>query len=115
MMGWKYFSVREAYKLDPDLMFKLDRARELYGFPIYITSGYRTEEENKAVGGVPNSAHLTGKAADLKLSPDPFIQKKMMWALGRAGFQRVFVYSRHAHCDVDHDKPLPAFGERQYL
>ena len=111
---WKYFSIREAYGLVPDLMHKLDRARELYGFPIYITSGFRTPIENEAVGGVKNSAHLTGQAADLRVSSDPFIRMKLIWALGRAGFDRVFIYERHVHCDVAVDRTTPAFGERQY-
>lgn len=112
---YKYFSLKEASGLVPDLMFKLDRARELYGFPIVITSGFRTPEENERVHGVPNSAHLSGKAADLQVSQDIFIRMKMVWALGRAGFCRVFVYLRHIHVDVDYTKPHPAFGERQYL
>lgn len=33
---------------------------------IRITSGYRSPELNKAVGGVKNSAHVTGYAADLQ-------------------------------------------------
>lgn len=43
----------------------LDPLREWYGRPIYINSGYRCEELNKAVGGVSNSFHLTGCAADI--------------------------------------------------
>ena len=43
----------------------LDPARELLGAPIYINSGYRCEKLNKAVGGVPRSYHLAGRAADL--------------------------------------------------
>lgn len=43
----------------------LDPLRELYGKPIYITSGYRCPRLNRAVGGVVNSQHLTGQAADI--------------------------------------------------
>lgn len=43
----------------------LDPLRERYGKPIYVTSGYRCTKRNKAVGGVPNSQHLRGEAADI--------------------------------------------------
>ena len=36
--------------------------------PIVINSGYRSEAVNKAVGGVPNSNHLTGCAADIRVA-----------------------------------------------
>lgn len=44
----------------------LEPARKELGRPITVTSGYRSPELNKAVGGVSNSQHLTGCAADLK-------------------------------------------------
>lgn len=34
--------------------------------PMRITSGYRCPDLNKAVGGVPDSAHLSGFAADFE-------------------------------------------------
>lgn len=43
----------------------LDPLREIYGKPIYVSSGYRCPKLNKAVGGVSNSQHLKGEAADL--------------------------------------------------
>lgn len=43
----------------------LDPARRILGKPIYISSGYRSQILNKAVGGVPNSKHLCGLAADV--------------------------------------------------
>ena len=43
----------------------LDPLRELYGKPVYISSGYRCPRLNKAVGGVVNSQHLRGEAADI--------------------------------------------------
>jgi zinc D-Ala-D-Ala carboxypeptidase len=43
----------------------LDPLREMYGHPIHVTSGYRCEELNKAVGGAKTSQHLRGEAADI--------------------------------------------------
>lgn len=43
----------------------LDKARDAWGKPIKVNSGYRCPELNKAVGGVSNSQHLTGEAADI--------------------------------------------------
>lgn len=44
----------------------LDGLRAAWGGAIRVTSGYRCPELNKAVGGVANSGHLRGVAADLK-------------------------------------------------
>lgn len=43
----------------------LDPLRDWYGKPICINSGYRCPELNRAVGGMDNSYHLTGCAADI--------------------------------------------------
>ena len=43
----------------------LDVIREKLGKPILINSGYRSPILNKAVGGVANSQHLKGLAADV--------------------------------------------------
>jgi uncharacterized protein YcbK (DUF882 family) len=39
--------------------------RDEIGKPIKINSAYRSPEHNKAVGGVKNSMHVKGKAADI--------------------------------------------------
>lgn len=44
----------------------LEPLRAAYGKPITVTSGYRCEKLNKAVGGKNGSAHLRGDAADLR-------------------------------------------------
>ena len=36
--------------------------------PIIINSGFRSEAVNRKVGGAPNSNHLSGCAADIKVS-----------------------------------------------
>ena len=43
----------------------LEPARQEYGYPIEVTSGYRSERLNKVVGGKSNSQHMRGQAADL--------------------------------------------------
>ena len=43
----------------------LDPARERYGKPVCVNSGYRCARHNAAVGGVANSQHLRGEAADI--------------------------------------------------
>lgn len=47
------------------LRYFLNNLRYFYGKPIIVTSGYRCPELNAKVGGVPNSAHLYGYAADI--------------------------------------------------
>ena len=43
----------------------LDPLRRAWGKPIYVNSGYRCPELNKAVGGAKGSHHLSGMAADI--------------------------------------------------
>ena len=45
----------------------LEPLRRMLQAPIFITSGYRCAELNKAVGGVANSWHTKGNAADLRI------------------------------------------------
>lgn len=44
----------------------LQNLRNKIKMPIVVTSGYRSEAVNKAVGGAKNSAHLRGGAADIR-------------------------------------------------
>ena len=44
----------------------LQPLRDAYGKPIIVSSGYRSPALNKAVGGVPNSQHQYGQAADIQ-------------------------------------------------
>ena len=45
----------------------LQPIRDAWRAPIVVTSGYRSETLNKAVGGVSNSQHRLGEAADIKV------------------------------------------------
>ena len=43
---------------------------EAWGAPIIVTSGYRCDRLNKAVGGATNSQHRKGEAADIRTLSD---------------------------------------------
>lgn len=43
----------------------LDPARQQFGGPVLLNSGYRCPKHNLAVGGVVNSQHMKGEAADI--------------------------------------------------
>jgi hypothetical protein len=55
----------------------LEPLRVAMNEPIKIGSGYRCEKLNRAVGGVYNSQHLKGQAADLCIDGD--IKKGRRW------------------------------------
>ncbi len=94
----------------PDFMMRLQRARNIYGKPMYITSGGRTAEHNTSVGGVADSSHLIDendkfRAADIRCrsSVDRY---RMVTALLEAGFKRIGIYMEsHIHADDHPDKP----------
>lgn len=46
--------------------------RDQLGKPMSILSGYRCPAHNERVGGVPNSQHLYGRAADIASRPAGF-------------------------------------------
>jgi len=48
----------------------LQELRDWYGAPLEVSSWYRTKAFNKACGGASNSAHLDGRATDIKGIPD---------------------------------------------
>ena len=55
----------------------LDPIREHWGLPIRIASGYRCPELNVEVGGVEDSSHMDGCAADISAT-DPTRNVELM-------------------------------------
>ena len=49
----------------------LNDVQRYFNSPVVVTSGYRCEALNKAVGGVPNSQHMIGEAADFYVDGVP--------------------------------------------
>ena len=54
-----------------NIVRSLEQIREHFGKPITINSGLRCKEHNSAVGGVYNSYHMIGQAADFIVSGVP--------------------------------------------
>ena len=59
----------------------LDPLRELYGKPIVVTSGYRCQKLNRAVGGASRSQHITGEAADIRPLSDRAWENRQLFDL----------------------------------
>ena len=90
--------------MEHEVVQALDIARDIYGFPMIISSGFRSVEHNRAVGGSPKSSHLLGWAADIAItnSRKRFL---LLEALLDAGFNRIGVSEDFIHVDMDPNKP----------
>ena len=64
----------------------LEPLREHFGIPVVISSGYRCPALNKAVGGVPNSQHQKGEAADIVM---PNLTEAFCWLLDNTSFDQL--------------------------
>tara|TARA_Y100001938_G_scaffold144146_1_gene218238 strand:- start:155 stop:508 length:354 start_codon:yes stop_codon:yes gene_type:complete len=108
----RYFTVEEFDSPDlpgsgefmnQDFLDLLDKARERAGVPFRITSGYRSQQHNKDVGGVKNSSHRYGLAADISCvnSARRFL---IIEALLYVGFTRIGIADTFIHVDLDTNK-----------
>ena len=70
-------SVQKMINLVYLCAYVLEPLRVAMNEPIKIGSGYRCEALNKAVGGVYNSQHMKGQAADLCIDGD--LKKGRRW------------------------------------
>lgn len=64
----------------------LDPIRDHFARPVILTSGYRCQALNAAVGGVPTSAHTRGLAVDMYVPNVDFIRlMNVIYSLSRVG------------------------------
>ena len=97
--------------ISDELVNMLDNARELAGVPFVITSGCRCVKHNEASKGKPDSAHLSGKAADIAAPVGR--RYAILAALIDVGFERIGISFNGSfiHVDIDKSKPSPrVFG-----
>ena len=87
----------------------LDNIRAKFGKPILISSGYRCPMLNKAVGGVVNSQHLKGLAADLVCSD---MEKLLSIIRETKGFDQVITeHNKGSESYWIHVSVAPVFGK----
>ena len=115
---YKYFKVSEfdspdeagsGEMMEPAVIEALDVARDLCGFPLIITSGFRTIKHHEWLTkqGYPtskNSSHLLGWAADIACS-NSARRYLLIEALLDAGFTRIGIGKTYLHVDLDTEKP----------
>lgn len=90
-------------KMQKDFIVKLDLARSYANIPFRVTSGYRTESHNRKVGGVENSSHRRGFAADISATTN--LQRiKIVKAAVYAGIPRIGISENFIHLDDDPTK-----------
>jgi hypothetical protein len=91
--------------LDALMTEVLEPARRRLGKPIVINSGYRCSVHNATVGGVVNSQHMKGEAADIAPAGFGFQDsgfKEELKRLGRiivegANFDQLIIYPTFLH------------------
>ena len=129
---WKNFSIDEICNksASEDVKFiftpeakehgdMMQELRDYYGKPMIVSSWYRTPSFNKKIGGASNSAHLDGRATDIKGIPESkFRELAIVWnnicvqhgMIGGVGY-----YKWGMHFDSHSDKfGYKAFSVRDY-
>ena len=109
-MGSKYFSDEElACKccgqlpdggMEQRLLAVLDAIREEIGAPLTLSCAYRCPAHNAEVGGVPNSQHVQGCAADVLL-PDGMTVDGLAELAERCGADGIGRYWSQGFVHVD--------------
>lgn len=86
--------------VDEYLVTLLEMLRQTINKPIIITSGYRTPEHNKKVGGAKYSYHMRGCAADIRvngMTPKDVAKELNKIVPNNCG---IIVYDNWIHFDV---------------
>lgn len=79
----------------------LQPLRDAWGGPLFINSGYRSPELNKAVGGVETSQHCKGQAADVACT-DPYALAKLAKSM-RLYYDQMIIYPSFVHFSYKDD------------
>ena len=80
----------------------LDPLRRHLGKPITVTSGYRSQTVNAAVGGAPRSDHVKGRAADIKVRGMTALDLAAAVVAIQLPFRQLITYDDKGHVHVSY-------------
>lgn len=80
--------------LDALMTEVLEPARRRLGKPIVINSGYRCSVHNATVGGVVNSQHIKGEAADIRCADNKLLAEIIEQ---KGNFDQLIIYPTFLH------------------
>ena len=90
--------------IDQNLVYILDDIREYIGKPISIESGCRCLNHNRAVGSKDSSAHVEGKAVDIKCADSKYRYVLVAMLLAK-GIKRIGIGNTFVHADISTKLP----------
>ena len=86
--------------IDDNLLALLEDIRAQVGEPITINCGYRCSAHNAEIGGVPNSQHVLGTAADIDVTSLSIGVDELADIAVNLGADGVGRYPNFVHIDV---------------
>ncbi len=110
---WPHFSPLEvrdrmngSLLVVPELMDALEALRNDCGFPLPLSSAYRTPAHSASLaGGSDTDPHTLGLAVDIAIVPGDQRAFHLVLSAGRVGFTGIELASDHIHLDIAPSKP----------
>lgn len=85
-------------EINPELLKRLEAARQDLSTPIIVTSGVRCPSRNQEVGGIPDSKHLIGYAVDCYA---PGLSIETLAAAAKRQNLGVILYHKEGFCHLE--------------
>ena len=108
----KYFRIEEFdcqetgnNRMNPEFLEKVDELRELCGFPLVVTSGYRDPNHSIEIAKAQPGTHAQGIAADLRVE-DAHHRYILLTTAFNMGFSGIGVAKTFIHVDTRDTLPL---------
>ena len=111
-MNLKYFDIKEfdcketgENHMQPAFLKKLDKLRDVCGFPFVVTSGYRSPNHSVERNKKTTGKHTQGIAADIATS-DGSVRYKIIEEALKLGFTGIGVAKTFIHLDTREGTPV---------